>query len=45
MRPPPAGTPSVICFTGYSAFDPKNPKSAIFSLEKGAKNCVEGFRR
>jgi hydroxypyruvate isomerase len=40
-----AGTPSVICFTGYSAFDPKNPKSRHISLEKGAKNCVEGFKK
>ncbi len=40
-----AGVPSVICFTGYSAKDPKNPKSAVISKEKGAKNCVEGFKK
>jgi len=40
-----AGTPSVICFTGYSAFDPRIPRAANISLEKGAKNCVEGFKK
>ncbi len=39
------GTPSVICFTGYSAKDPAKPSGARFSPEKGAKNCVEGFKK
>jgi hydroxypyruvate isomerase len=39
------GCPSVICFTGYSAKDPNDPKSKHFSPEKGAKNCVEGFKK
>lgn len=37
--------PSVICFTGYSAKDPKNPKSPRISLEQGAKNCVAGLKK
>ncbi|MEI6784641.1 MAG: TIM barrel protein [Verrucomicrobiota bacterium] len=40
-----AGVPSVICFTGYSALDPKEPKGGHLSLEQGAKNCVEGFKK
>jgi len=39
------GYPSVICFTGYSAKDPKNPKSPRISLEQGAKNCVAGLKK
>ena len=38
-----AGVPSVICFTGYSAKNPDDPKSPSFSREEGARNCVEGF--
>jgi hydroxypyruvate isomerase len=38
------GCPSVICFTGYSK-DPNDPKSKLISPEKGAKNCVEGFKK
>jgi hydroxypyruvate isomerase len=37
------GVPSVICFTGYSAKDPANPKSRHLTPERGAKNCVAGF--
>ena len=39
------GAPSVICFTGYAARNPKDPKSKLISPEKGAKNCVEGFKK
>jgi len=39
------GVPSVICFTGYSALNPDDPKSAHLSPEDGAKNCVEGFKK
>jgi hydroxypyruvate isomerase len=39
------GAPNVIAFTGFSAKDPANPKSAHISNEKGAKNCVEGFKK
>ena len=39
------GVPSVICFTGYSIRDPKNPKSGFITPEKGAKNCVAGFKK
>lgn len=40
-----ASVPSVICFTGYSAADPKDPNSRQLSLEEGAKNCVEGYKQ
>lgn len=40
-----AGVPSVICFTGFSALDPKDPKSRHLSPERGAKNCIEGFKK
>ena len=39
------GWPSVICFTGYSAKDPHDPQSKLISPEKGAKNCVEGYKK
>jgi len=39
------GVPSVICFTGYSAKNPSDPASKKISPEKGAKNCVEGFKK
>ena len=39
------GYPSVICFTGYSAKNPHDPKSPRISPERGAKNCVEGFKK
>jgi hydroxypyruvate isomerase len=39
------GVPSVICFTGYSAKNPNDPTSKPLSPEKGAKNCVEGFKK
>jgi hydroxypyruvate isomerase len=39
------GAPSVICFTGYSAAHPNDPKSRPISREKGAANCVQGFKR
>ncbi|MCX6898012.1 MAG: TIM barrel protein [Verrucomicrobia bacterium] len=39
------GYPSVICFTGYSAKNPHNPKSPRISLEQGAKNCVAGLKK
>ena len=39
------GYPNVICFTGYSAKNPHNPKSPRISLEQGAKNCVEGLKK
>ncbi|MBK9139315.1 MAG: TIM barrel protein [Verrucomicrobia bacterium] len=40
-----AGVPSVICFTGYSALNPKDPKSRHLSPERGARNCVEGLKK
>ncbi len=39
------GTPSVICFTGYSARDVSNLKGEQISKEEGARNCVEGFKK
>ena len=36
--------PNVICFTGYSALDPKDPKSPHISAEEGADNCVRGLK-
>ena len=39
------GTEQVIAFTGYAATDPDDPKSAKLTLEEGAKNCVEGFKK
>jgi hydroxypyruvate isomerase len=39
------GTPSVICFTGYSAKNPGDPQSPLISPEEGAKNCVEGYKK
>lgn len=39
------GVPNVICFTGYSAKDPGNPKSAHLSRERGARNCVAGYKQ
>jgi len=38
-------SPSVICFTGYSARNPDAPKSKHIAPEKGAKNCVAGFKQ
>jgi hydroxypyruvate isomerase len=40
-----ASVPSVICFTGYSAKDPANPKSSLITKERGARNCVDGFKK
>jgi len=40
-----AKIPNVICFTGYSALDPKDPKSPHLSPEEGAKNCVTGYKQ
>jgi hydroxypyruvate isomerase len=39
------GAPSVICFTGFAARDPKDPKSRLITPERGARNCVEGFKK
>jgi len=39
------GASNVICFTGYSAKDPAKPDGARISLEKGARNCVAGFKK
>jgi hydroxypyruvate isomerase len=39
------GAPNVICFTGYSARNPADPKSRQISPEKGAKNCVESLKK
>jgi len=39
------GCPSVICFTGYSAKDPKDPNSPQIPRDVGAKNCVEGLKK
>ena len=38
-------SPSVICFTGYSARNPDDPKSQHIGPEEGAKNCVAGFKQ
>ena len=38
------GSPNTICFTGFSARDPGDPKSTHFSLEEGADNCVKGLK-
>jgi hydroxypyruvate isomerase len=39
------GVGGVIAFTGYAATDPDDPKSPKLTLEEGAKNCVEGFKK
>ena len=39
------GTDNIIAFTGYAATDPDDPKSEVLTLEEGAKNCVEGFKK
>lgn len=39
------GSPNVICFTGFAARNPSDPASPMISLEEGARNCVEGFKR
>jgi hydroxypyruvate isomerase len=40
------GSPNVICFTGYSARNPSDPKcDEHIAPEKGAKNCVEGLKK
>ena len=39
------GTTNVICFTGYTAQNPGQPNSKTVSKEKGAANCVEGFKK
>lgn len=36
--------PNVICFTGYSALDPGDPKSPHISAEEGAENCVRSLK-
>ncbi len=40
-----AGFGRVIAFTGYKYNDAEDPKSGEISLEQGAKNCVEGFKK
>ncbi len=39
------GTDNIIAFTGYAATDPDDPKSEVLTLEGGANNCVEGFKK
>ncbi|MEM9157944.1 MAG: TIM barrel protein [Verrucomicrobiota bacterium] len=39
------GAPNTICFTGFSAKDPADPNSPLFSLEEGAENCVQGLKK
>jgi len=39
------GSPSVICFTGYSARNPSDPESKHIAPEKGTKDCVEGLKK
>ena len=39
------GFPNVICFTGYSAKNPSDPKSPLIPPDEGAKNCVEGLKK
>jgi hydroxypyruvate isomerase len=39
------GTENVIAFTGYAATEPDDPMSQKLTLEEGAKNCVEGFKK
>ena len=37
--------PNVICFTGFSALNPYDPKSPEISRDEGAKNCIAGFKK
>ncbi|MEI7730102.1 MAG: TIM barrel protein [Verrucomicrobiota bacterium] len=39
------GFPNVICFTGYSARNPDDPKSPLIPNDEGAKNSVEGLKK
>lgn len=39
------GVPSVISFTGYSAVNPDDKKSAHLTPEDGIRNCVAGYKR
>ena len=39
------GAPCVISFTGYSAVDPDDKKSAHISPEDGIRNCVAGYKK
>jgi hydroxypyruvate isomerase len=39
------GFPNVICFTGYSAKNPSDPKSPHIPPDEGAKNCVAGLKK
>ncbi|MCZ7636455.1 MAG: TIM barrel protein [Verrucomicrobia bacterium] len=39
------GFPNVICFTGYSARQPGDPRSKHIAPERGARNCVAGFKQ
>lgn len=36
--------PNVICFTGYAAKNPDNPRSPKISPEEGLRNCVRGLK-
>lgn len=40
-----AGFPSVIAFNGYKWRDAEDPASGEISLEEGADNCVNGFKK
>jgi hydroxypyruvate isomerase len=39
------GWPNVICFTGYSALNPDDPRSEHLTREEGAENCVNGLKK
>ena len=39
------GAPCVISFTGYSAVDPDDPKSAQITADEGLRNCVKGYKQ
>ena len=39
------GYPNAICFTGFDLKNPHEAKSPSISLERGAKNCVEGLKK
>ncbi|MBN2505964.1 MAG: TIM barrel protein [Verrucomicrobia bacterium] len=39
------GTRRVICFTGYSARNPDDPRSPKIPPDEGARNCVEGYKQ
>lgn len=39
------GFPNVICFTGYAAKNPDDPKSPLIPPDEGGRNFVEGIKK